>query len=408
MIPPQLPPNESGRLHAIKSYAILDTLPEKEYDDITDLASMICNTPIALISLIDKDRQWFKSNHGLDTTETPREFAFCAHAINQKDHTLIVNDARIDERFHDNPLVTSDPNLVFYAGVPLVNPEGHPLGTLCVLDTEPKQLTTDQQLALEILSRQLIKLLELRKTTMLLHQNNRKLNAKNKNLDQFVSVAAHDIKSPMNNVLALTDLLLEDFSKTMEPEAIELLEHIHTSVLQSTHLIDGILNYSKNPNSISEHKETIHIKSLLTEIEELLVPNENVQMTIEVDDNLYAYMNKTALHQIFSNLISNSIKYNHKDTVQIKIQVTEDDSELKISVQDNGPGVLPKDKKRIFKLFSTTSNKDRNGFHGTGIGLATVKNLVQSLGGKISVISEKDAGANFVFTLQKSWHPISA
>lgn len=119
-------------------------------------------------------------------------------------------------------------------------------------------------------------------------------------------------------------------------------------------------------------------------------------------------MNKTALHQIFSNLISNSIKYNHKDTVLIKIQVTEDESELKISVQDNGPGVLPKDKKRIFKLFSTTSNKDRNGFHGTGIGLATVKNLVQNLGGKISVISDKDAGANFVFTLQKTWQPISA
>jgi signal transduction histidine kinase len=402
MIFPQIPPNEYGRVDALDSYAILDTLPEKEYDEITTLASMICNTSISLISLIDKDRQWFKSNHGIDVTETPREFAFCAHAINDKDQTLIVNDARIDARFQDNPLVTAAPNLVFYAGVPLVNPEGHPLGTLCVLDTEPKQLTAEQQLALEILSHQLMKLLELRKTAKLLHQNNRKLNAKNKILDKFVSVAAHDIKSPMNNVLALTDMLLEDHSKTMDPEAVELVAHIQTSVLHSTRIIDGILNYSKDPKSISEDKETIHVKSLLKDLEELLVTNKNIQLTLEVPEDLSVFMNKTALHQIFSNLISNSIKYSHQEIVKIKIQVIEDASELKISVQDNGPGVLPKDQKRIFKLFSTTSNKDRDGFHGTGIGLATVKNLVQNLGGKISVISDKNAGANFVFTLRKT------
>lgn len=405
---PELPKNETHRLDALNSYEILDTLPEKEYDEITALASMICNTPMSLISLIDKDRQWFKSHHGLDTRETPREFAFCAHAIIQKDKTFVVNDARKDSRFHDNPLVTGDPNLVFYAGIPLINPDGQPLGTLCVLDVQPKQLTPEQENALEILANQLMKLLELRKTTIILHQSNRKLSAKNKNLEKFVSVAAHDIKAPMNNVLALSDMLFEDYSSTMDPEAKTLVEHIHTSVLQSTQLIDGILSYSKNPNSILEHKESVHIKSLLSAIEELLVTKENIDMSIEVDDNLHAFINKTALHQIFSNLISNSIKYNHRDRVKIRIQVTEDDSELKISVQDNGPGIDPKDKKRIFKLFSTTKNRDKNGFHGTGIGLATVKNLVQSLGGKISVISKKNEGANFVFSLQKTWQSVSA
>ncbi|MBJ7882952.1 sensor histidine kinase [Gelidibacter salicanalis] len=405
---PQVPKNESHRLDALNSYQILDTLPEKEYDEITALASMICNTPMSLISLIDKDRQWFKSHHGLDTNETPREFAFCAHAINQKDKTLIVNDARIDERFRDNPLVTGDPNLVFYAGIPLINPEGLPLGTLCVLDVKPKQLTPEQEHALEMLANQLMKLLELRKTTIILHQSNRKLNAKNRTLEKFVSVAAHDIKSPMNNVLALSDMLLEDYSETMDPEAVLLLEHVHTSVLQSTYLIDGILNYSKDPNSLSEHKESVHIKSLLYDIEELLVTKGNVEMTIEVDDNLHAFINKTALHQIFSNLISNSIKYNHQDRVEILVHVYEDDEELKISVKDNGPGIDPKDKKRIFKLFSTTANRDKNGFHGTGIGLATVKNLVHSLGGKIAVISNKKEGANFVFTLKKTWQDVIA
>ena len=119
-------------------------------------------------------------------------------------------------------------------------------------------------------------------------------------------------------------------------------------------------------------------------------------------------MNKTALQQIFSNLISNSIKYNNQDIVLIKIEASEDPYELKFSVKDNGPGVKSKDKKRIFKLFSTTVNTDSEGFHGTGIGLATVKNLVQSLGGKISVISEEGKGANFIFTLKKTRQSISA
>lgn len=404
---PELPYNENDRLKTLESYAILDTLPEKEYDEITALASMICNAPMSLISLIDKDRQWFKSHHGFDASETPREFSFCAHAINQKDKTLIVNDVRKDVRFQNNPFVTSDPNLVFYAGVPLVNPEGHPLGTLCVLDVEPKELSSEQKNALEILSNQLMKLLELRKNTLLLHRNNQKLNARNKTLEKFVSIAAHDIKSPMNNVLALSGMLLDDYSVKMEPDAVELIEHICTSVLHSTHLIDGILNYSKELNGASEHKESIHIKSLLLDMEELLVNEERIQITMDVDNDLIVFMNKTALYQIISNLISNSIKYNHQDSVKIDIEVKEEDSKLKISIKDNGPGIKPKDKKRIFKPFSTTSNKDRNGFHGTGIGLATVKNLVQSLGGKILEVSKPGEGAIFIFSLELTREPIA-
>ena len=406
MTTPEIPFNESERLNALHTYAILDTLPEKEYDEITALASMICGTPMSLISLIDKDRQWFKSNHGVDGNETPREFAFCAHAINEKDKKMIVTDAREDERFLDNPLVTSDPHLVFYAGVPLVNPEGHVLGTLCVLDYEPKKLTTEQLNALDILSNQLMKLLELRKNAIILHDNNKKLNAKNKTLDEFVSIAAHDIKSPMNNVLAISTMLLEDYAHTMHPEAVELLDHLNTSVLHSTHLIDGILNYSKDPKGISDHKEFINVKTLLLNIKELLVNDEHVQMNVNLDEELIVYMNKTVLHQIFSNLISNSIKYNHKDQIKISIEVTESEFELVFNIKDNGPGIEVKDKKRIFKLFSTTSNKDKKGFHGTGIGLATVKNLVQSMGGKISVISTKGEGANFKFSLRKTSEPV--
>jgi len=398
---PETPHNEKERQNALNSYAILDTLPEKEYDEITFLASMICDTPMALISFVDEGRQWFKSNNGLATTETPREFAFCAHAINQKDRTFIVTDSREDERFSNNPLVTSDPNLVFYAGVPLVNPDGYPLGTLCVLDVKPKKLTSDQLKALEILSLQLMKLMELRKSTIFLHDTNKRLATKNKALDKFVSVAAHDIKSPINNILSLSSLLLEDHAPTMEGEAVELLDYIQTSAQHSTHLIDGILSYSKNANGISEHRENIHMKSLLQDVADLLISDEHVQMTIDADETTNIYANPTALHQIFSNLISNSIKYNHQDQIKIHVKVIETDSNLRIRVFDNGPGIKPIDKKRIFKLFSTTANKDRNGFHGTGIGLATVKNLVENLGGKISVVSEEGKGAQFRFSLKK-------
>lgn len=403
---PKISNNESERLKALDSYAILDTVPEKEYDEITYLASMICDTPISLISFIDEGRQWFKSNHGLMTTETPREFAFCAHAIDEKDETLVVKDAREDERFKENPLVTSDPNFVFYAGVPLVNPDGHPLGTLCVLDTKPKKLTVEQEKALKILSLQLMKLLELRKSTILLHKNNKILKSKNKALDKFVVVAAHDIKSPINNILSLSDMLLTDYAETMNPEAVELVEYIQTSAQHSTQLIDGILSYSKDINGIAIHRETVNIKKLVLDIKDLLIKKGQMVMTIDIDEKIEAYTNRTALHQIFSNLISNSIKYNDKDLLKILIEVKETDSTLKIRIKDNGPGIKTEDKKRIFKLFSTTSNKDKGGFHGTGIGLATVKNLVENLGGKISVVSKESTGAHFKFTIQKLALPV--
>ena len=154
--------NETARVQALGKYKILDTDPEKAFDDLTTLASSICNTPVALISVIDSDRQWFKSKVGVDISETPLDVSFCAVAIKQR-NLFVVPDASKDPRFSSNPFVVSDPKVRFYAGAPYASSDGHPLGTLCVIDTVPRELTPSQEAALLALSRQVQAQFELRK-----------------------------------------------------------------------------------------------------------------------------------------------------------------------------------------------------------------------------------------------------
>jgi len=163
------PVNEAGRIAALDRYAILDSDPEQLFDDLTLLASFVCNTPIALISLIDEDRQWFKSRVGMAASETSRDIAFCSTAILQSD-VFVVPDALNDDRFRENPLVVSDPHIRFYAGAPLVNEDGYALGTLCVVDRAPRELAPEQKEALQALSRLVLAQLEFRRNLILLKE----------------------------------------------------------------------------------------------------------------------------------------------------------------------------------------------------------------------------------------------
>lgn len=187
MISAPKPIAESARLNALASYRILDTSPEECFDDFTKLASRICETPISLISLIDKERQWFKSRVGLEAPETHRNLAFCAHAILDCDNLLEVPNACEDERFFDNPLVVGDPRIRFYAGTPLVNGEGFGLGTLCVIDREPRRLSETQKTSLAMLGRRVVAQLELKKVTFSLAEALESIRV----MEGLLSICAH-------------------------------------------------------------------------------------------------------------------------------------------------------------------------------------------------------------------------
>jgi len=166
---PPVPVAEKKRLKVLWQYDVLDTMPEEVFDDLTELAAKICEAPIALITLVDENRQWFKAKVGVTINETSRDISFCAHAISQTD-LFIIPDATKDKRFSTNPLVVSDPKIRFYAGAPLITPDGHALGTLCVIDNKPRELRSAQKQALRVLARHVMTQLELRhRSTELAH-----------------------------------------------------------------------------------------------------------------------------------------------------------------------------------------------------------------------------------------------
>lgn len=393
MIKARIPENEVQRIEALNSYEILDSVPELDFDAITSIASQICDVPIALISFIDQERQWFKSHLGLESTETHRDYAFCAHAILDQGNIFEVNDTGSDHRFFDNPLVTDGPKIKFYTGVPLVNKEGFALGTLCVIDTIPKQLSVEQKKALKALSLQVIGQLELRKSLRMLKEVNEHLLHKNNEISRFAYVVSHDIKAPVRGMKSMAEIILEDHSESLNADVIDGLNLIKNRADQLTNLISGILNHTIVENE--EIKlEIINLKEFVSNVFNFINPPKEVSLNHSIQTN-EVKTDATYLHQIIQNLVCNAIKYNDKEKVEVLLSIYPEEDKTVLIVKDNGIGISESNQNRIFELFQTAAPKDRDGIKGSGIGLATVKRLVEKLNGSISVTSIIGEGSEF-------------
>ncbi|MGI9551846.1 MAG: sensor histidine kinase [Aurantibacter sp.] len=400
MIPPKDHVHEKKRLASLDSYSILDTLPEVDYDNLTTIAAEICGTPISLVSLLDNNRQWFKSRYGLDVVETPKEYAFCAHAINEGEDIFIVQDSRLDERFCDNPLVTGDPRVIFYAGVPLCSDEGLPIGTLCVIDHKPKLLSQNQIRSLKALSNQVMKLLQLRKANAQLKKSIEVLNEKNGELEQFAFIAAHDLKSPLNNILSSAAILSDYQGAAMDDDGKTMISFIQSASEKLKELIDGLLEYSRSEVILREEKSTVDLQLLCKDIQGLFSFDSSLSLVLR-SELKSIIVNRTAIDQILINLVGNAIKYNDKDHVKVEFGVSENSDSYLLYVKDNGPGIIREDQDKIFQIFKTLNTLDKFGKTGNGIGLATVKKIVGKMGGNIHVESSCNQGSKFVFNIEK-------
>lgn len=391
---------ELERIESLNSYEILDSDFEEEIDSLTQLASEICETPISLVTLIDKDRQWFKSKVGIDIRETSRDLSFCAHAINETEDFFIVEDTRKDVRFFDNPFVTNNPFVVFYAGVVLKSDLNLPLGTLCVIDNTPRKLSEKQIRLLKTISNQIMNLFNYKKSIRIQEALRLQLFQKNQDLETFTSTAAHDLKSPLTNIMNAANIFSQKYGSQLDPKGNLMIDSIEKSGQRLRSLIDGLLQFSKIDDMSLLSKSKINLNEITSELRTLIGNNDNLIISLHSDlTTIETY--PILLYQILINLFTNSLKYSNKKIAAIEFFVSESTSHYLFIVKDNGPGIDKKHQAAIFNLFQTAANNDQYGNKGNGIGLAIVKKIVEKIGGQIYLESEFGHGTEFHFSISK-------
>ncbi len=399
-----LPKNEFERLENLRYLEILDTINEEIFDNIVQIASAICETPIALISLIDEKRQWFKARIGLDPPETPREVAFCAHAI-LGESLFEISDSRKDERFHDNPLVTGSPNVVFYAGQPLKTSQNHNIGTLCVIDNKPKILTDVQKNILEKLSKQVVQLIELKVKASELEIARKEAVAANQSKLDFIAAISHDIRNPLNSLFGLADIL--DISET-DPEKKVIISQFKNSADVILRIVNDIIDLSRfESQGLQESNRIFALDQTLVSILTFF-KSEAKRKGIEFDffrapeiRNFY-FSDERKIEKILWNLLSNAFKFTSAGKVSFRIETEDKDStgcKIKITIEDTGPGIAPEVLPNLFQKYASFSPKEVE-MAGSGLGLSIVQSSLNALGGSIETSSQKGVGTKFVIKLQ--------
>jgi signal transduction histidine kinase len=406
MIIAPLPANETERLAALRALEILDTPPEREYDDVTLLASQICGTPIALISLIDEHRQWFKSRVGLEASETPRDMAFCAHAIlPNPGQAMVVGDALEDIRFADNPLVTDDPRIRFYAGAPLMAPGNCMLGTLCVIDRKPRRLDAGQIAALEALARQVTTRLELHAAQKSLALRNRELEALHAENNQFIGMAAHDLRNPLQVIDGYGKLMLNGLIGPIGPEQGKALEAVTRNCAFMLKLVEELLSMSKiNAGALELDRARTDAAALVRNnvgLNRLLAEPKGIRIECEAEEGLDpVLLDAFKIEQVLNNLVYNAVKFSPSGTT-VRVSLHGDGDGIRIAVRDEGQGIPAGEQDRLFRPFGKISVKSTGGEPSTGLGLAIAKRIVDGHGGRIWVESTVGQGATFSFRLPR-------
>jgi len=394
---PIIPPNEQERLEALYSYDLLDVFNQAEFQGIVDLAAIICETPISIITLVDTDKQWFKAKVGIEANFTDREVSFCAHGINNPNEIFVVNDAKSDERFKDNPLVTGYPQIGFYAGVPLVTDDGYGLGSLCVIDRVPKELNEEQHRLLTGLSRQVVRLFELKRTVKLLEEKELLLEQTIKHLDEFTEKVGHDLKMPLRTIEIGAEILKKKHAKDFDEDSIGQLDNIQSASVESMSFINNLLKYSRAIQAFNQDKTSIDIQKMLEEIcVRLDIPSD---VTVNIPTNTtIIYQSSPALKAIFENLILNALRYKEEGEMRITITCEKQGSYHILKMEDNGSGMSKANLNDIIDLFNQT---DLNSFEldSASIGLAIVYKLMDLLGGKVKMDAKIGEGTTFTLKI---------
>ncbi|GAA2494263.1 GAF domain-containing sensor histidine kinase [Winogradskya humida] len=395
-----LPEDEIARLAVLHDAEVLDTLPEEDFDDIALLAAEICGTPMGLVSLVDEDRQWFKAKVGLDLDETHRDISFCAHALGGHE-VLEVPDARIDPRFSENPLVTGDLDFRFYAGAPVVLDGTHSVGTVCVIDHEPRELTAEQRRALRSLARHASVQLELRRYAK--HAGNiaDRLRQLDRMKDSFLANVSHELRTPLSSIRGYLEMLLEDdFDAETSQRFLAVMQRNSDRLLR---LIDDLLTVARlSDDGLALDLNEVDLAELVHQVTSSCRPlaeHREVKLRDRTASPLPARGDARRLQQALNHLIVNAIKFTAPGG---EISVTSSiGGEPELIITDTGVGIPPGELPHVFDRFFRSAAADTMAAPGPGLGLAIVRSIIDAHHGSIHLDSEPGLGTTVRLTLPK-------